>query len=151
MTSICASIRCMRPADSKAVAALLAVLGYTADAEQVLARLLALREWPDQEAFVADVAGVAVGLCQVQGVRLLASDGYAEVHALVVASAHQREGVGAALLSHARDWSHARGYARVRLHSGMHREAAHRFYEAAGFSRSKPNYAFEARRRDNSA
>ena len=146
-----ARIRSMKPTESNAVAALLPDLGYSASSEQVLARLLALREWPDQEAFIAELGGAVVGLCQVQGVRLLASEGYAEIQALVVASSQQRKGIGSALLQHARDWAHGRGYERVRLQSGLHREAAHRFYEASGFSRSKPSYAFEARRAHNAA
>lgn len=133
----------MRNADCHAVAALLPDLGYTATSAQMQTRLTALREWPHQEAFVAEMSGALIGLCQIQGVRLLASEGYAEVQALVVAAGHQRQGIGHALLQHASDWAYSLGYERVRLRSGIHREAAHRFYEAAGFSRSKASYAFE--------
>ena len=137
------TIRSMRDADCRAVAALLPDMGYAATPDQMQARLTALREWPHQEAFVAEVGGALIGLCQIQGVRLLASEGYAEVQALVVAASHQRQGIGKALLQHACDWAFDLGYERVRLRSGIHREAAHLFYEAAGFSRSKASYAFE--------
>lgn len=137
------AIRQMELPDVGAVSALMPDLGYEASPEQIRARLCALREWPDQEALVASEGSEIVGLCQVQGVRLLASDGYAEVQALVVAASHQRRGVGSALLRHAVQWSFERGYKRVRLRSGVHRELAHRFYEAQGFSRSRPSYAFE--------
>ena len=136
-------IRRMEVEDSEAVAALLPDLGYQAAPEELGRRLTALREWPDQEAFVAVRDQSVVGLCQVQGVRLLASNGYAEVQALVVAAACQRDGVGSSLLEHAVQWSYARGYPRVRLRSGAHREEAHRFYAACGFTRSKASYAFE--------
>lgn len=139
-------IRSMRDADCHAVAALLPDLGYSATPDQLQVRLIALREWPHQEAFVAEMGGALIGLCQIQGVRLLASEGYAEVQALVVATGHQRQGIGNALLQHACDWANALGYERVRLRSGVHREAAHRFYEAAGFPRSKASYAFERHR-----
>ena len=136
----------MRDVDCPAVAALLPDLGYSATPAQMQARLTALREWPHQEAFVAEVDGVIAGLCQIQGVRLLASMGYAEVQALVVATSHERQGIGRALLQHASDWAYDLGYERVRLRSGIHREAAHRFCEATGFSRSKTSYAFESHR-----
>ena len=146
-----ATIRVMHGSDSGAVAALLPDLGYSAGADQIHSRLLALRDWPDQEAFVAELSGVVVGLCQVQGVRLLASDGYAEVQTLVVSASRQRLGIGKALLFHAIEWAQGKGYERVRLRSGLHRETAHRFYEAAGFSCSKPSYAFEVKRVQNDA
>lgn len=136
-------IRCMHDADCHAVATLLPDLGYSASVEQIQARLAALREWPHQEAFVAEMDGTVTGLCQIQGVRLLASEGFAEVQALVVATSHQRQGIGNALLQHACAWAYGLGYTRVRLRSGLHREAAHHFYEAIGFTRSKPSYAFE--------
>jgi GNAT superfamily N-acetyltransferase len=141
----------MNATDAEAVARLLPDLGYAASPTELEARLSALREWPHQEAFVAELGHAVVGLCQVQGVRLLASEGYAEIQALVVASGHQRQGIGRALLVHAREWAHGLGYVRVRLQSGLHREAAHLFYEAAEFSRSKPSYAFEAKREHNGA
>ncbi len=146
MPHIGTTVRSMRDADCHAVAPLLPDLGYSATPAQMQARLTALREWPHQEAFVAEVDGVIAGLCQVQGVRLLASNGYAEVQALVVGAGYQRQGIGKALLQHASDWAHSLGYERVRLRSGIHREAAHRFYEATGFTPTKASYAFEAHR-----
>ena len=137
------ALRPMSPADVPAVVRLLPDLGYEATQEQLARRLAALREWPDQEAFVADDGGAIVGLCQVQGVRLLVSDGYAEVQALVVAAACQGRGIGRALLAHACDWAFARGYERVRLRSGLQREAAHAFYVAQGFTQSRGSFAFE--------
>lgn len=82
-------------------------------------------------------------MSQVQGVRLLASAGYAEVQALVVASAYQGRGLGAGLLRHTVDWAFARGYPWVRLRSGVHRVAAHRFYRARGFTQARASHAFE--------
>ena len=73
------NIRLLQSSDADALVALLPDLGYTASAEQLLRRLAVLREWPDQEAFVAENDGRVVGLCHVQGVRMLISDGYAEI------------------------------------------------------------------------
>ena len=139
------TLRLLESTDAEAVSALLPDLGYEATAEQVARRLAALREWPDQEAFVAD-DGRIVGLCHVQGVRMLNSEGYAEIQALVVSADCQGQGLGRKLVAHACDWAFARGYDRVRLRSGVQREAAHAFYEHLGFAKAKASYAFELRK-----
>jgi GNAT superfamily N-acetyltransferase len=140
------ALRPLQSTDAAAVAALLPDLGYEATADQIVRRLAALREWPDQDAFVADIDGAIVGLCHVQGVRLLNSEGYAEIQALVVSAACQGQGLGKRLVAHACDWAFARGYERVRLRSGVHREGAHAFYEHVGFEKAKASYAFEKRK-----
>ena len=140
------TLRLLESTDADAIAALLPDLGYQATPDQVVRRLAALRDWPDQEAFVADIDGTVVGLCHVQGVRMLISDGYAEIQALVVSAACQGQGVGTLLVAHACDWAFARGYGRVRLRSNVVREAAHAFYEHLGFEKAKASYAFERRK-----
>lgn len=136
-------IRGMTLADAAAVAGVLPALGYSATTCEVERRWMALLEWPDQMVLVAEQGASLIGLCHVHGVCLLASDGYAEVGALVVVEAHQRTGVGTALLKRALTWSYEAGYGRVRLRSGLHRDGAHRFYESQGFARSRASYAFE--------
>jgi GNAT superfamily N-acetyltransferase len=140
------TLRLLQSCDADALAALLPDLGYEASAPQVVRRLAALRQWPDQEAFVAEIDGAVVGLCHVQGVRMLISDGYAEIQALVVSAARQGEGLGRQLVAHACDWAFARGYERVRLRSNVTREGAHAFYEHLGFEKAKASYAFELRK-----
>ncbi len=140
------TLRPLQPTDAQALVALLPDLGYEATADQVVQRLDALRAWPDQEAFVAEIDGTVVGLCHVQGIRMLISDGYAEIQALVVAAGRQGEGLGRKLVAHACAWAFARGYGRVRLRSNVAREEAHAFYEHLGFEKAKASYAFELRR-----
>ena len=140
-----ATVRLLEAVDADAVSALLPDLGYTVSAGDVAARLARLRDWPDQEAFVAESGGCIVGLCHVQGVRMLISDGYAEIQALVVSEALQGQGLGKQLLAHACEWASARGYGRVRLRSNVVREDAHAFYEHLGFEKAKASYAFERR------
>ncbi len=140
------TLRLLRSADADAISALLPDLGYEAAPDQVARRLFDLREWPDQEAFVAVLDDAIVGLCHVQGVRMLISDGYAEIQALVVSAACQGQGIGKALVTQACEWAFARGYERVRLRSNVVREGAHAFYEHLGFVKSKASYAFELRR-----
>ncbi len=141
-----ATLRPLESTDAAAISALLPDLGYEATAEQVIQRLAALRSWPDQDAFVAVIDGAIVGLCHVQGVRLLASAGYVEIQALVVATACQGRGLGKKLVAHACNWAFAHGYERVRLRSGVQREGAHAFYEHLGFEKAKASYAFELKR-----
>ena len=140
------TLRLLESTDADAVSALLPDLGYQATPGQVARRLAGIREWPDQEAFVADVDGAIVGMCHVQGVRMLNSEGYAEIQALVVSAACQGQGIGRKLVAHACEWAFARGYERVRLRSNVVREAAHAFYEHLGFEKSKASYAFERRK-----
>ena len=140
------TLRLLESTDADALVALLPDLGYEATAGQLRRRLAALREWPDQEAFVAEVDGRIVGLCHVQGVRMLISDGYAEIQALVVSEARQGQGLGKRLVAHACDWAFARGYDRVRLRSNVARVEAHAFYEHLGFEKAKASFAFELRR-----
>ena len=137
-------IRPATSADAAAISALLPDLGYEATPEDVARRIERLYQRPENCVFVAHTGELLAGLCHVQGVPLLASDGYAEVQALVVAASLQRSGVGSKLLHAAVAWSSENGYKRVRLRSGLHREEAHLFYESQGFTRSKPSYAFEA-------
>ena len=139
------TLRLLQASDADALVALLPDLGYAATAAQLVRRLGALRDWPDQEAFVAEVDGRLVGLCHVQGVRLLVSDGYAEIQALVVSAACQGQGIGRQLLEHGCAWAAGRGYTRVRLRSNVIREGAHAFYEHLGFEKSKASFAFERR------
>ena len=146
LSFIAVTIRPLASTDAAAISALLPDLGYEATAEQLVQRLGGLREWPDQDAFVAVVDGAIVGLCHVQGVRLLVSDGYVEIQALVVSAACQGLGIGKQLVAHACGWAFTRGYERVRLRSGVQREAAHAFYAHLGFERAKASYAFELRR-----
>lgn len=136
-------IAIMKAEDCPAVASLLPDLGYGGTSPEVEQRLTALREWPDQEVYLAWLEGTVVGLCHIQGIRLIASAGYAEVQALVVAASHQRSGIGSALVEHVTQWAFSRHYPRVRLRSGVHREEAHLFYESLGFKKSRASFAFE--------
>lgn len=138
-------IRTAKNTDATAIAGLLPDLGYLATPEEVARRLQRLSLRSENCVFIALVEGKLCGLCHVQGIPLVASDGYAEVQALVVAATFRRVGVGGKLVRAAVAWSSVNGYERVRLRSGLHREEAHLFYESQGFTRSKPSYAFELR------
>ena len=136
-------IRPMLSQDSEVVSELLLHLGYVANPGEVADRFAAMLAWPDNVAFVAELDGQIVGLCQVHGVRILATNSYADVAALVVHPDCQRRGVGVALIQEAESWANQRGYESLRLRSGVHREEAHQFYIGLGFSTAGASYAFE--------
>lgn len=138
-----ASLRMARPDDAAALAALLPDLGYTAEVQQVAARLHALLASPDHAVIVAELGGTVVGLCLVCSVKHLASSGYAEVLELVVRSDLQRRGIGSALLARAQSWSLQQGQSRIRLRSGIRRVEAHAFYERLAYTKSRASFAFE--------
>jgi GNAT superfamily N-acetyltransferase len=136
-------VRFMNSQDGAAVAALLPHLGYSGSADQIRLRFDALSAWQDNIVLLAETDDRVVGLCQVHGVCLIASNGYAEVAALVVHAEYQRRGIGKLLVERADSWATALGYERLRLRSGVHRTEAHLFYEALGFVKSKASFAFE--------
>lgn len=136
-------VREMLATDSSAVAQLMPDLGYQATPSQVHERFILLTSRPDNAFFVAESDGQIVGWSHVYGVRLLESDGYAEIGGLVVASSFQRNGAGTKIIRISESWAADKGYARIRLRSGIHREGAHLFYESRGYKKSNVSYAFE--------
>jgi GNAT superfamily N-acetyltransferase len=56
--------------------------------------------------------------------------------ALCVAFDHRGQGVGTALLAAAENYFRKVGVIDIRLHSGLQRDGAHRFYEKMGFDKS---------------
>jgi GNAT superfamily N-acetyltransferase len=137
------TIRHAHAGDADAIANLLPLLGYGAEPHEIVFRLERMALEPNNTVLVADMDRTVVGLCQVQGVRLIANEGYAEINALVVRPSHQGRGIGKSLVDSAIGWAEERCYAKVRLWSQVNRLGAHCFYEAYGFSKSRTSYAFE--------
>ena len=133
----------MAASDAPQVAALSDELGYPTGGQDVARRYAELLMRPDNGMFVAERSvGVIIGWAHVYGVRLLETDGYAEIGGIVVGGDQRRGGVGRALLGHAEAWAAQAGYTEVRLRSGVHRDAAHLFYVACGYTQSKASYMF---------
>jgi ribosomal protein S18 acetylase RimI-like enzyme len=134
----------MRPGDLPAVAGLCAELGYPTSSAEVAARFEDLAGRLEEALFVAETPGASViGFVHVGIVRALTHAPEARIHGLVVASGERGRGTGRLLLGRAESWSVSRGLPRVRLTSRVIREDAHRFYERAGYGRTKTSHVFE--------
>ncbi|GGP25866.1 GNAT family N-acetyltransferase [Silvimonas amylolytica] len=140
------AIRLALMADAPAIAQCLLALGhdrYTVLAEDVAQRLAQLQTEGAAVLVVELPEQGVVGVCHIAGVRNLSTTGYAEIMELAVREDCQGQGVGTALIHAAKDWAQCRGFARLRLRSGVHRVQAHAFYERLGFRCSRASYAFE--------
>lgn len=135
------NVRNMFQADAEAVAALSSQLGYGATSTEVEKRFSALQN-PEHGLFVATCETGVVGWLHVYGVRLLETDGYAEIGGVVVDAAVQRQGVGRLLVQQAEVWTSAHSFGELRLRSGLHRGEAHAFYERLGYELAKTSHMF---------
>jgi len=137
-----ATIRPAHLSDAGEIAQLTTQLGYDlteADAADRLSRLL-LRD--DQQFFVADVDGRAVGWVHVLFAEYVDAEAFVVIGGLVVDRNHRRLGIGRALMDRAEVWATERGCSMVRLTSSATRTAAHRFYEGLGYTNIKTQYSF---------
>jgi GNAT superfamily N-acetyltransferase len=125
----------IRPAalpDVAALVNLIAELGYTTD-RQVLAERLAALVTAGDAALVAEHQTEVIGFVQLHRTFFLHRPPDGRIVTLVVTAAYRSQGLGKLLLAAAEqaflDW----GCGRVEVSSGAQREAAHRFYQQAGY------------------
>jgi GNAT superfamily N-acetyltransferase len=94
-------------------------------------------QYPNYRVFVAEADGRFVGTYALAILDNLAKRGApcGVVEDVAVLPATQGQGVGRAMMEHAREECRKAGCYKVTLSSGMPREGAHRFYESLGFER----------------
>ena len=81
--------------------------------------------------FVAKVKEKVVGMLGVRCGFHYARDGkYARIIALIVTAPHKGRGIGRQLVDTAESWAKENGIGRLMANTALHREDAHRFYEA---------------------
>jgi ribosomal protein S18 acetylase RimI-like enzyme len=129
------TIRPYTSQDVPAIAGLIGTLGYPATADVVAQRMSALS--PDHRTLLAEVGGEVAGFIGLVALAVYEhSSRIGYILALSVSPDHQRQGVGKKLLQAAENCFHEMGVGDIRVSSGLHREEAHRFYEAAGYERT---------------
>jgi GNAT superfamily N-acetyltransferase len=136
------TIRAARASDAGEIAQLTTQLGYDlkeADADDRLSRLL-FRD--DQQFFVADLDGRAVGWVHVVFAEYVDAEAFVVIGGLVVDRNHRRLGIAGELMNRAEVWAKGRGCSMVRLSSSATRKAAHQFYEHLGYVNIKTQYSF---------
>ena len=128
-------VRVAKDGDAPDIASLITLLGYPCLPDEALERMHAIAGEPDQALLVADRAGHLCGLmCLDLMYYLPLGARTCRITAMVVASAHQRTGVGRELLHAAESWARQAGAPRIEVTSAAHRENAHAFYRNCGYS-----------------
>lgn len=136
------TIRAARASDASEIAQLTIQLGYDLTHENAADRLSRILLREDQQFFVADLDGRAVGWVHVVFAEYVDAEAHAAIAGLVVDQDHRRLGIGRALVDRAEIWARDRGCSIVRLTSSATRNAAHRFYENLGYANIKTQYSF---------
>lgn len=136
------TIRPARASDAGEIALLTTQLGYDLTHENAADRLSRILLREDQQFFVADVDGRAVGWVHVVFAEYVDAEAFAVIAGLVVDRDHRRVGIGRALMDRAEIWARDRGCSIVRLTSSATRHAAHRFYEDLGYTNLKTQHSF---------
>ena len=131
----------IREATSAGVPALCALVGDMEHEAFELAafgeRLSAQRAGGLHTCLVCERGGAVLGMLNLRiEDQLHHARPAAEIMELVVADGHRGEGLGAALLEHARRLAAERGCEVLEVTSKMEREAAHRFYERMGMRKT---------------
>ena len=138
------TIRRAAPRDAPEISRLLAQLGYAVEPDDVEHRLGRLAGDPGKAVWVAAAAdGCLVGCGQAAVDLRLAEGERVEITSLVVDAAARGGGIGRRLTDAAEAWAAALGHRRLRVRCNARREAAHRFYESAGFRETKSQKVFD--------
>ncbi|AEU34635.1 GNAT family N-acetyltransferase [Granulicella mallensis] len=117
-------------------------------AEEARAHFSRLKQYPSFHVFVAFLHEVPVGTYELLIMDNLAKRGRksAVVEDVAVDPQHQGQGIGRAMMEHARKQCQEASCYKLTLSSNLKREEAHRFYEALGFE--KHGYSFQIRLQD---
>ncbi|MBS0213567.1 MAG: GNAT family N-acetyltransferase [Proteobacteria bacterium] len=128
-------IRAVKNGDARDVAALLTLLGYPCQKGEALQRIRAIAAESDQSLLVAERKGQVCGLLALDAMYYLPLGARTcRITALAVAADHQGQGIGRELLLAAESWARQAGARRIEATSAAHRDHAHAFYRACGYS-----------------
>lgn len=137
-------LRRARATDLPRIAELSEQLGYPVSREALAGRFSRITSDEEHAVFVAEgEGGRLVGWTHASPRRLLESEAFMEIEALVVDASARRQGVGRALISEVERWALGRGFPTIRVRSNVLRKEAHDFYPSVGFTRIKTQHTYE--------
>jgi GNAT superfamily N-acetyltransferase len=129
--------------DAAVIATLVGELGYSANADDIKARLPLLLDSDRYFLAVATAAdGGLLGLVNAEQRLNIESGTSFELTGLVVASSARRGGVGSALVAAAESWAVAHGATTMRVRSNVVRPEAHAFYARLGYGLRKTQHCY---------
>lgn len=137
------AVRAIQPADAMAAAELSKQLGYECTAGEIAERISTISASVDQSAFVACRDDQVIGWIEVAISRHLQSPPCALIGGLVVSEQVRSQGIGRLLCLEAETWAREKGVRRIRVHSQIKRQDAHRFYLRDGYEQIKTSAVFE--------
>ena len=129
-------LRHARPNDAKELAQLVTDLGYPVDSAELWSRIEKMPSGAYQTlvALMENKVAGFIGLLTLPVYEHPRPIGW--ILALCISPQHRRQGIGTALIHEAEKYYRTRGVTDMRLHSGIHRDEAHEFYEKMGFDKS---------------
>ncbi|HEX8623893.1 MAG TPA: GNAT family N-acetyltransferase [Allosphingosinicella sp.] len=134
------SVRSARPADSEAVAGLVAGLGFEAGSDDIAIRLAALKK--AGEAPLVAEQGEVIGVLAWHVTPVLhRPKPVGRITMMVVADGERRRGVGRALVEAAFEEMRGRGCGLIEVTSNVDLSGAHGFYRRLGFERTSYRFA----------
>ena len=131
------------PADASAVSALLRELGYEVSAEAVAERLQQVHGSGNDAVYLYIDAenAVPLGVIAVHWTQILhLPTPSARITSLVVSEKARRQRVGERLIAHAAEGARRAGCGSIELTTALHRDGAHAFYRALGFSEKSRHF-----------
>jgi GNAT superfamily N-acetyltransferase len=135
------ALRPATEADADAVAVLLAVLGYPCTREDATQRIAAVDEEPGQCLLLAECGDEVCGLLALATAYYLPLGALStRITALAVGRSRGGQGIGRRLLREAEIRARQAGAVRIEVTSAVHRDDAHAFYEACGYTASARRY-----------
>ncbi|MBN8599161.1 MAG: GNAT family N-acetyltransferase [Planctomycetes bacterium] len=135
-------IREALPSDSSALSVLSTQLGYPVTPEVMHTRLT---HTPDanRALFVAEQSNQVLAALEVATMFAWESGDWAEIRGLVVLETARSQGIGAALVDHAKQWTRAKGHTKLRVRTNETRTRTHQFYERLGFTKTKSQRVYD--------
>lgn len=135
------SVRPARPGDARAVAAVVAQLGYDLDAGELGERLRDLGRDGRSAVLVAERGGAVAGVLTLHVVPVMHEPGgWCRITMLVVDEGARRQGAGRELVAAAEAFARAAGCSRIEVTSAVHRAGAHAFYRGLGYGQVSEHF-----------